>query len=142
MSSGLVRYQDLKTIFASEPKWTHPIAASARPGSDSGIESIVRQRLSAAGHVVEQQVAVPGVGRVDLRVDGCLFVELDGFAYHSNRAAFENDRARDIALAMQGGMRVRFSARQVLGEWPQVLDAIRAVLMQEKSRATPVGLPS
>jgi very-short-patch-repair endonuclease len=92
--------------------------------------------------VVEQQIAVPGLGRVDMRVDGCLFIELDGFAYHSSRKAFENDRARDLALAMRGGLRARFAARQVLGEWEQVLDAIRAILMQEKTHGTPVGCPS
>jgi len=142
VSSGLVRYQDLGAMFAQEPKWTSRVAEAARPGSDSGVESIVRQRLTAAGHVVEQQVAVPGVGRVDMRVDGCLFIELDGFAYHSSRSAFENDRARDLALAMRGGLRVRFAASQVLGEWAQVLDAIRALLMQEKTRDTPTELPS
>jgi very-short-patch-repair endonuclease len=142
VSSGMVRYQDLGALFAREPRWTRRAIEAARPGSDSGIESIVRQRLTAAGHMVEQQVSVPGVGRVDMRIDGCLFVELDGFTYHSSKKAFENDRARDLGLAVRGGLRVRFAAGHVLDEWEQVLDAIRAILMQEKSRDTPVERPS
>jgi very-short-patch-repair endonuclease len=141
IGSGMVRFSDLPSWFESEPKWTRRVAARAHPGSDSGIESIVRQRLTAAGHVVEQQVTVSGVGRVDLRVDGWLFVELDGFAYHSSPGAFERDRIRDLSFAAQGEQRLRFTATQVLREWDVVADAIRTVLRQDAPRDTPAMLP-
>jgi very-short-patch-repair endonuclease len=141
IGSGMVRFSDLLSWFETEPKWTRLVAARAHPGSDSGIESIVRQRLTAAGHLVEQQVAVSGVGRVDLRVDGWLFVELDGFAYHSSREAFERDRVRDLSFAVQGQRRLRFTATQVLREWDVVADAIRTVLRQGAPRDTLVLLP-
>ncbi|MFF1878108.1 type IV toxin-antitoxin system AbiEi family antitoxin domain-containing protein [Leifsonia sp. NPDC058230] len=142
VASGSVRLSDLRAWFETEPKWTGFVAERARPGSESGIESIVRQRLTAAGHLVEQQVTVPGVGRVDLRIDGWLFVELDGFAYHSSREAFERDRIRDLAFATQGERRLRFTANQVLREWDAVRDAIRTVLSQEVSRAASAIHPS
>jgi very-short-patch-repair endonuclease len=39
-----------------------------------------------------------------------LVVEVDGFAYHSSRAAFERDRARDARLTQQQRAR-GFSSR-------------------------------
>ncbi|KRC52201.1 hypothetical protein ASE16_03940 [Leifsonia sp. Root227] len=136
LSSEDVRLQELPDIFSGEPRRSRAVARLARPGSDSGVESIVRQRLAAAGFAVEQQVAVPGVGRVDLRVDGWLYIELDGFRFHGGRDAFERDRARDLGLALRGGGRLRFSAAQVLNEWQTVLDSIHAVVRQEESRDT------
>ena len=102
--------------------------ALARPGSDSGVESIVRQRLERSGHIVEQQVHVVGVGRVDMRVDGVLYLEIDGFAFHRDREQFERDRARDAILAARGLKRLRVSAAQVLGEWEVVAEHVRRVL--------------
>ncbi|QIZ97933.1 type IV toxin-antitoxin system AbiEi family antitoxin domain-containing protein [Leifsonia sp. PS1209] len=141
LSDGAVRMHDLVEIFAGEPSRSRATALLARPGSDSGVESIARQRLTAAGYTVEQQIPVPGVGRVDLRVDGWLFIELDGFEYHRDRDAFERDRARDLGLAVLGAGRLRFSAKQVLSEWDSVLDGIRAVVRQEMSRDTPMARP-
>ena len=96
------------------------------------MESILRQRLTARGHVVEQQVTVPGVGRVDARVDGQLYVEVDGFAFHSDRAAFERDRTRDTGLALVGARRLRFPARDVLVDPDAVVATIEAVLATEE----------
>lgn len=100
----------------------------ARAGSESGIESIARQRLEVAGHVVEQQVHVDGVGRVDMRIDGTLYVEIDGFHSHRDRDAFERDRQRDAGLAAGGLPRLRVSAAQVRDAWPTVLESVQEVL--------------
>ena len=75
-----------------------------------------------SGHIVEQQVHVVGVGRVDMRVDGVLYLEIDGFAFHHDREQFERDRARDAILAARGLQRLRVSAAQVLGEWEVVAE--------------------
>jgi very-short-patch-repair endonuclease len=42
-----------------------------------------------------------------------LVVEVDGFAYHGSRAAFERDRVRDADLQAQGHRVVRFTWRQI-----------------------------
>ncbi|HEY6399376.1 MAG TPA: type IV toxin-antitoxin system AbiEi family antitoxin domain-containing protein, partial [Solirubrobacteraceae bacterium] len=48
--------------------------------------------------------------------DAQLVVEVDGYAFHRDRAAFERDRRRDAAL-MAAGMRVmRFTWRQIVEE--------------------------
>ena len=134
IGSGRVTMTALTDLFASEPLASRATAALARPGSDSGVESILRQRLTARGHHVEQQLAVAGVGRVDLRVDGSLFVEIDGFAYHSDHTAFERDRLRDTALALSGARWLRFPARQVIDHPDTVVATIEMMLKREGIR--------
>ena len=128
ISAGLTNVLDLHRILVGQPAKARSRGALARPGSDSGVESIVRQRLERAGHIVEQQVHVVGVGRVDMRVDGVLYLEIDGFAFHHDREQFERDRARDAILAARGLKRLRVSAAQVLGEWEVVAEHVRRVL--------------
>ena len=109
------------------------MAELARPGSDSGVESLLRQRLIARDHFVEQQIAVPGVGRVDARIDGVLYVEVDGYEFHRGRAAFERDRQRDTGLALLGARWMRFSAREVLQSPEKVVATIeRGVRVAER----------
>ncbi|WP_348786798.1 hypothetical protein [Leifsonia sp. NPDC080035] len=132
ISAGLATPRRLRAIFREEPARARDLAARARPGSDSGVESILRQRLMRRGHLVEQQVAVAGVGRVDARVDGVLFVEVDGFRYHSDRQAFERDRLRDLGMALTGGRRLRFPAAHVLEDADGVVATIEAVLEREE----------
>ena len=43
-------------------------------------------------------------------------VETDGYAAHGHRLAFEDDRARDVALQGDGYAVLRFTWRQVLGD--------------------------
>lgn len=128
LSASLIRFADISGLVAGEPAWTAEVFALARPGSESGVESIARQRLTRRGHLVEQQVHVAGVGRVDLRIAGSLLVEIDGYAFHSDRRAFERDRHRDAELARRGLRVLRFSAAQVLDGWPQVETAIERAL--------------
>ena len=139
ISAGLTTPRRLPTTFLREPARSRSIAARARPGSDSGVESILRQRLTRRGHLVEQQVAVAGVGRVDARVDGVLFVEVDGYRYHSGRDAFERDRVRDLGMALAGGRRLRFPASLVLSDPDGVVAAIEAVLAREDVRRGNAG---
>lgn len=48
-------------------------------------------------------------------------VEIDGFAYHSSRGAFEQDRQRDAVLAASGLLVVRITWRQLSTEPEAVL---------------------
>jgi len=57
-----------------------------------------------------------------------LVVELDGFAYHRHRAAFERDRARDAALQAAGFRVVRFTYRRLDREPDAVAAQLRALL--------------
>jgi hypothetical protein len=57
-----------------------------------------------------------------------LVVELDGFAFHATRDAFERDRRRDAALALAGWRVLRFSWRQVTREPVVVAAAIERAI--------------
>ena len=63
-----------------------------------------------------------------------LIVEIDGWAAHGNRAAFERDRARDVAHALAGWRVVRFTARRIDG---RPLHRRRA---RRPAQSTPSGL--
>jgi very-short-patch-repair endonuclease len=57
-----------------------------------------------------------------------LVVELDGYAGHAGRIAFEADRARDVELKLLGLAVVRFTWRQLTGDAARVAGTIRALL--------------
>lgn len=67
--------------------------------------------------------------RVDfLWTDARLVVETDGWDTHRTRTAFEDDRARDQALAVAGYRTVRFTHRQVVDR-PDAVAATLATLL-------------
>jgi hypothetical protein len=70
------------------------IAAAIVPQSQSAIECVARYLLRRAGFHVESQVNIPGMGHLDLMVDGRRGVEADGAGFHMDRASFEEDRRR------------------------------------------------
>jgi very-short-patch-repair endonuclease len=57
-----------------------------------------------------------------------LVVELDGFAFHRNRAAFERDRARDAALQAAGHRVIRLTYRRLEDEPAAVAAEIAGLL--------------
>lgn len=77
--------------------------------SRSHTESVLRWALRSAGHAVAAGVVLPGVGEVDLLVDGVVVVELDGFAYHSGRQQYRADRRRDRQALRLGHVTLRFA---------------------------------
>lgn len=64
------------------------------PQSQSIIECIARHLLREAGFHVESQVHIPGMGHLDLMVDGRLGIETDGAGFHMDKPSFEEDRRR------------------------------------------------
>lgn len=107
------------------------IVAQCRPGSDSGYESIVKQRLAAHGIELIQQVQLPGVGRVDGRIAGTrVVVEIDGREYHDDPAAVEEDRRRGAELAALGYTRVQLSTTKIMGDWPWCMRMVRGAMAQ------------
>jgi very-short-patch-repair endonuclease len=74
--------------------------------------------LIAAARLPRPEVNVRIAGHeVDLLWrDSRLVVEVDGYAFHSTRAAFERDRARDADLQAAGLRVLRVTWRQIVGE--------------------------
>ena len=57
-----------------------------------------------------------------------LVVEVDGFAFHRTRRAFERDRERGALLAAAGRVTHRFTHRQVIDRPDGVIRALRRSL--------------
>ena len=67
-----------------------------------------------------------------------LVVEVDGFAFHGNRAAFERDRARDATLVAAGYRVVRITWRQLADE-PHAVVALLPGSCHHDARCRPAS---
>jgi very-short-patch-repair endonuclease len=107
--------------------------ARAVDAADGSAESVgeTRTRLGLADADIrfETQAAIGEQYEADFLLDGWLVVEVDGHAYHSDPGAFVADRERDAFMAWRGYRVLRFTHRQVMDEWPWVLEVIRQVLL-------------
>jgi very-short-patch-repair endonuclease len=92
--------------------------------AESITESVTLFRLRRLGLQLRQQVAIPGVGRVDFVLGELLIIEVDGRSFHIDR--FDEDRQRDARLSIRGYRVLRFSYRQVFEQWGEVKAAILA----------------
>lgn len=61
-----------------------------------------------------------------------LVVELDSFAYHRHRAAFEHDRARDATMQAAGYRVIRLTHRQLETEAPRIATQLRKLLAGQR----------
>jgi very-short-patch-repair endonuclease len=71
------------------------------------------------------------IGRLEvdfLWLDEKVIVETDGYRYHRGRAAFEDDRRRDLQLRSSGFDVVRLTYRQVTDEPTRVIASLRQAL--------------
>jgi very-short-patch-repair endonuclease len=60
--------------------------------------------------------------------DRMLVVETDGYRYHRGRTAFEDDRARDLALRAQGFAVIRLAEKQLRDDAQRVAEVVGAAL--------------
>jgi hypothetical protein len=66
-----------------------------------------------------------------------VIIELDGYAFHRHRAAFEDDRSKDVARQVAGYKAIRITDRRLEREPDTVAAEIRALL-----KHAPVDVPS
>jgi very-short-patch-repair endonuclease len=66
--------------------------------------------------------------------DASLAVEIDGYAFHADRAAFEADRRRDADLAARGVQVIRITWRQITDE-PEVTLVRLSQALGERARS-------
>jgi very-short-patch-repair endonuclease len=84
---------------------------------------------------------------VNVRVSGCevdfmwrrarLVVEIDGFAWHAHRDAFERDRRRDANLIAEGITVMRVTWRQLMDEPFAVVARVARVLATAAGSSAP-----
>ena len=119
-----------------------PHAALRRAARDdaSMTRSEAEARLLALIRVADLPAPLTNVRIEGFEVDVAwpeqrLIVEVDGFAFHSTRAAFERDRLRDQALQAAGWRVMRITWRQIAETAEAVVARIAAALALSPRRA-------
>lgn len=121
---GKLTRADRVDIRAELPAGMRWLVDFARHDAGSGIESLLRLRVSRLGLRPDCQVSIVGVGRVDFVFAGYLIVEIDGRENHEGQSKRHKDLSRDAAAAALGYATLRFDYAMVVHDWPSVEAAI------------------
>jgi hypothetical protein len=135
---GLVSRAEVEQIFDLAPSRFRALAARLDGRAESGSESKLRLLIEDAGLSFEIQVKVPGVGRVDMIVEGCLVVEADSRIGHAGWERQRNDRARDLRLAQRNLMSLRPTSEHIFYSPMEVLNAITGALRVNRRYGTQI----
>lgn len=104
------------------------------PSAGSGSETRVRLFLQQHRFPVRSQVAIDGVGHVDLLVGRSLIVECDSASHHSDH---REDRRRDLAARELGYSTLRLSYSQVHRTWSRTSEKLLHLLRTQRHLAGP-----
>ena len=126
LHSRVLSLASVRAIIEPLPRKYHAMLALVDGSAQSGLESKARISLLGCRVKVRSQVAITGVGHVDLLIGDRLVLELDGHRWHSAKEDFEEDRRRDLELTRVGYLVVRLSYDQVTWRW----DGCEAVLLE------------
>jgi very-short-patch-repair endonuclease len=96
--------------------------------AESIVEVDAQHLFKANGISFDTQVRLPGIGRVDFLIEGFLIVEVDGYAFHSNREAMRRDLRRNNASTVNGFAVLRYMPEHIWFEADRVVAEIRAAL--------------
>lgn len=121
---GKLTRADRAEVRAALPPRMRWLVDLARHDAGSGLESLLRLRLSRLGLRPECQVWIQGVGVVDFVFAGRLIVETDGRENHDGQSKRHKDLSRDAAAAAAGYDTLRFDYAMVVYDWPTVEAAI------------------
>lgn len=98
------------------------------PVTRSELEARFTAEIAAAGlPPPSQNVLLHGYEVDALWEDAQLVVELDGYAYHHTRSAFESDRRRDADLQLAGYRVIRVTHRMLAWETTRTMEMLRTL---------------
>ena len=122
MESGLIvpTVEEIHSAFDGAPKSVRRLLDECDPKAASGIESITRVRIRRKGVRLTTQAHIPGVGHVDMLIGDRLVVEVDGYAFHSEKENFQEDRRRNQVQAAGNYVYMPFTYDDVIDRWPHV----------------------
>ena len=105
----------------------------------SEAERLLLAAVRTAGRPLPRtNVRVAGLEVDAVWLEQRLIVEVDGFAFHGTRAAFERDRRRDARLLLAGFRVIRLTWRQLVRERSHVVVLLRTALSAE-TKIVPLG---
>lgn len=126
LNKDLVSLDEWRAIVATAQVKKQRLLLKARTTSQSGSETRVRFLFDRHRIPVQQQVFIPGVGRVDLVVGGIWVIECDSAAHHGYAQAYAEDRRRDEVLDSLGYFITRLSYPQIWRTWARTTDLLLA----------------
>lgn len=130
MHEGLVTLAEIDRVLTRVPARHRMQLATLDALAESGVESLIRVALMGAGLRCESQVTIPGVGRVDLLVEGRVIVEVDGRRWHNGQQS--RDYARDLAAQAAGFAVVRADYAHAIAHSDPVVGAVRRALRRPR----------
>lgn len=133
---------ELTSWLASAPARIRALVAIVDGAAESGTESMVRLRLRAMRLTARSQVWLAHDMRVDLLVGDRLVIECDSVEHHTDREAYERDRARDRRLVSQGYIVLRITYRQVHDDWATIAQEILAIVHSGRHRDLGISKPA
>ncbi len=134
LHQGFLLPADLRCLRIRDARRREWLQRMASNSAESPLEAVTRAVLVMSGFVVQEQVRVRGVVRVDLVVEHAVAVEADGWQYHQGRDAFERDRARDRAMLVTKLPVMRFTSRELRGDLAEVAAQVAAVVNRAPHR--------
>lgn len=132
----LIFRRDVPDIFAALPDRFRPLQRLIDGRGDSGQEFVLRFIVREAGFACETQVPIPGVGRVDMVVEGCVIVEADSRTWHDGWEAHSRDRSRDREAAIRQYPSYRALKDDILYHPEKVIAAISGLLAANRHYRT------
>ena len=123
----LVSVRDVRALAIKVPSRAR-LLRLAKGKSESGTESLFRFRMRNGRFTMEQQVEIPGVGRVDFLIGDRLIVEIDSEAHHGTLGQRRRDLKRDAVAATLGFETLRFDYDPVMFDWEFVATTVEAVV--------------
>ena len=120
----------MDAVFARAPRDVGAWRALVSSLDESHGETFFRLWAGDSGLSTVQQVSRRGVGRLDFQVGPHTFVEIDGGQHDPAWTAtasnsWENDHDRDTTMAITGDRVLRFTYRQLYGDFARILLAVR-----------------
>ncbi|MDO5662307.1 MAG: hypothetical protein Q4G40_06400 [Brachybacterium sp.] len=108
---------EVRRVIAGLPLQHRRALHRVRRDAESGTETAVRWWLESLGVRVRPQVALTGVGRVDLLVGSSWVIECDSRQFHALEQQYRRDRDRDLVLRSRGYSVTRLTWEQVFLRW-------------------------
>lgn len=138
--AGLVDDIDVETLRQRLPAGSARAVRRSSDACHSLPESLARTRFRALGLRVREQVVFPGdTSPIDLLIEECVAIEIDGDQFHRDR--FDRDRSKDLAITIGGMHALRPTARHVFDDWLQVERSALAALAA-RGVTPPVRVPN
>jgi very-short-patch-repair endonuclease len=129
---GFIVRDQVPAIFHAVPRSLAWLEEHVDGRAEAGQETVLRMIVRSAGLRCEPQVDVPGVGRVDMIVEGCLVVEADSRLAHDGWEHHVADRRRDLRLATLGFMSLRPAYQHTMHEPDLVRSAIANLIAEHR----------